>query len=195
MTNIFLVRHGQTEWNQQNRLQGHKNSPLTEMGRKQALKTRAALLDQTIDKAYVSPLERAQDTLGIILEGRSIETTVSSNLKEINLGLWEGKTREETKESHPLEYDKFWNRQDQFILDGAETYQQLQVRMTRELDAILANEQGKNILVVSHWIAIKTVIAHYTSTPISELTNMPDLQNGHFLTLKQRDGRISVEGL
>lgn len=80
-------------------------------------------------------------------------------------------------------------------MDGAETYQQLQARMTKELDAILANEQGKNILVVSHWIAIKTVIAHYTSTPISEMTNMPDLQNGKFLTLQQRDERISVEGL
>jgi phosphoserine phosphatase len=195
MTNIFLVRHGQTEWNQQNRLQGHKNSPLTQMGRQQATKTREALLDQTIDKAYVSPLQRAQDTLGIILEGRDIETTVTKNLKEINLGPWEGKTREETKESHPLEYDKFWNQQDQFILDGAETYQQLQVRMIKELDAILAKEQGKNILVVSHWIAIKTVIAHYTSTPISKLTNMPDLQNGNFLTLQQLDNNVWVEGL
>lgn len=70
MTNIFLVRHGQTEWNQQNRLQGHKNSPLTENGRQQAIKTREALHNQIIDKAYVSPLQRATDTLDILLEGR-----------------------------------------------------------------------------------------------------------------------------
>lgn len=195
MTQIFLVRHGQTEWNQQNRLQGHKNSPLTENGRKQACMTREALLNQSIDKAYVSPLQRARDTLDIILEGREVKTTITNNLKEINLGPWEGKTRAETKTSHPLEYDDFWNRQDQFILEGAETYQQLQLRMAKELDEILANKQEKNILVVSHWIAIKTAIAHYTSTPISKLTNMPDLQNGNFLTLKQLDNSLSVEGL
>ncbi|WP_410506509.1 histidine phosphatase family protein [Marinomonas sp. GJ51-6] len=59
VTNLFLVRHGQTEWNKEHRLQGHKNSPLTQKGKEQALNTKHALQDYEIHKAYVSPLQRA----------------------------------------------------------------------------------------------------------------------------------------
>ncbi len=195
MTQIFLVRHGQTEWNRQNRLQGHKNSPLTTTGREQVLKTRAALSHVKIDRAYASPLQRALETLEIILEGTNLKRTIVESLKEINLGPWEGKTKAEIQQSHPREYDLFWNHQDRFFLKGAETYQQLQNRVVNQLNLILENEQGLNIIVVSHWIAIKSAVAYYTHTPVCELSNMPDLQNGRFLILQQDKDKISVQGL
>ena len=66
-TNIFLVRHGETEWNTQNRLQGNKDSPLTLVGMKQANKVKESLQHVSIDRAYVRPLKLSRDTLEIIV--------------------------------------------------------------------------------------------------------------------------------
>ncbi len=94
MTQIFLVRHGQTEWNRQNRLQGHKNSPLTTTGREQVLKTRAALSHVKIDRAYASPLQRALETLEIILEGTNLKRTIVESLKRLISGLGKEKPKQ-----------------------------------------------------------------------------------------------------
>lgn len=194
-TRIFLVRHGQTEWNQQDRLQGQKNSPLTEIGRQQALMAKESLEQYEIHKACVSPLQRAQDTLDIILQGREVEVVRSGKLKEINLGPWEGKTREETERSHPIEFNRFWKHPDKFALQGAETFDQLQSRVVAALNAIFMKEKGQNVLVVSHWMAIKVALAHYTSIPLQQLSSISDPENGTFLTLTSRCNSISVHGV
>lgn len=184
-TRIFMVRHGQTEWNQAHRLQGHKDSPLTPLGRAQATQTKLALAQYDIHKAYTSPLQRAQDTLALIIEDRNLEVGLSENLKEMHLGPWEGKTKQETQDTNPEQFAYFWNQQDKFVLAGAETYQQLQNRMVNELQAIFSKEQGKNILVVSHWLAIKAAMAYYANTPLSELSQLPDPKNGEYTLLSE----------
>ena len=194
-TNIFLIRHGETEWNKQNRLQGNKDSPLTPCGMKQAREVKKSLEQISINHAYVSPLKRARDTLKIILEDRELEATIKDNLREISLGPWEGKTRQETALSHPNEYAVFWERPDLFDLPGADTFQELQNRMVDELESIFANNKNKNILVVSHWVAIKVALAHYSSTPISHLSRITDPVNGGFLCLTKRDENVSIQVL
>lgn len=191
-TTIFMVRHGQTQWNKEHRLQGHKNSPLTELGKQQAIQAKQSLAQYEIHKAYVSPLQRAQDTLALIIDDRSIEVVLADNLKEMNLGVWEGKTKSDTQQSDPQQYRHFWEEQDKFALSGAETYQQLQARVVEELDAIFLNEQGKNILVVSHWIAIKAAMAHYQSTPLSALSTLPDPKNGEYILLTDPRNTLSA---
>ena len=193
-TRIFLVRHGQTEWNVHHRLQGHKNSPLTTEGKNQAHQTQHALQEMTFHRAYVSPLQRARQTLDIIVSGKKIEIIPTEGLKEIRLGVWEGKTREETKKSHPEQYVNFWHQQEKFVLQGAETFQQLQARVVHELDVIFYNNRGKNILVVSHWIAIKVALTHYLSLPLRKLSSIADPGNGSFLVLEQdKDNKVTLK--
>lgn len=184
-TRIFMVRHGQTEWNKAHRLQGHKDSPLTPLGREQAMQTKQALAQYNIHKAYTSPLQRAQDTLALIIEGRNLEVVLTENLKEMHLGPWEGKTKQETQDTNPDQFAYFWNQQDKFVLAGAETYQQLQNRVVAELQAIFSKEQGKNIVVVSHWLAIKAAMAFYTNTPLNELSHLPDPKNGEYTLITE----------
>lgn len=191
-TNIFLVRHGETEWNKKNRLQGNKDSPLTASGIKQAYDVKKSLEQYVIDHAYVSPLKRARDTLEIILEDRKLEVAIRDNLREINLGPWEGKTRQETALSHPDEYMAFWERPDIFNLSGADTFQGLQNRIVEELESIFTEGKNKNILVVSHWIAIKVTLAHYSSTPLSHLSIIADPKNGGFLCLSKRGEDVFI---
>lgn len=194
-TKIFLVRHGETEWNKEGRLQGNKDSPLTVSGIKQAYEAKKSLDQVSIDCAYVSPLKRARDTLEIILEDRELEVVISGNLREINLGPWEGKTRQETALSHPDEYMNFWKRPGSFNLTGAETFQDLQDRMVEELESIYIKQESRNILVVSHWIAIKVVLAHYSSTPLSHLPKIADPKNGELLCISRRGEDVFIQQL
>ncbi len=192
-TNIFLVRHGETEWNKQNRLQGNKDSPLTPGGMKQANEVKKSLEQYIIDYAYVSPLKRARDTLEIILKDRELEVAIKDNLREIKLGPWEGKTRQEIALSHPDQNMAFWTRQDLFNLPGADTFEELQNRVVEELETIFANGKNKNNLVVSHWIAIKVALAHYSSTPLSHLSEITDPINGGFLFLSKRGDDVFIQ--
>ena len=192
-TRIFLVRHGETEWNLQNRLQGNKDSSLTPAGIQQALGVKKSLEQFTIDHAYVSPLKRARDTMEIILKDREVEIAIKDNLREINLGPWEGKTRQETALSHPDEYLAFWKKPDLFNLSGADTFQELQYRIVGEFESILANGKDTNSLVVSHWIAIKVALAHYSSTPLSNLSEIPDPVNGGFICISKRANDVSIQ--
>lgn len=192
-TKIFLVRHGETEWNKQNRLQGNKDSPLTPNGMKQASEVKKSLEQFAIDHAYVSPLKRARDTMEIILEGRELEVSIRDNLREINLGPWEGITRQETALSHPDEYIDFWERPDFFNLPGADTFQEFQNRIVEELNFIFTEGKNKNILVVSHWIAIKVALAYYLSTPLSHLSLITDPKNGGFLCLSKKGEDVFIQ--
>ena len=141
---------------------------------KQAHKAKKSLEQFSIDYAYASPLKRARDTSGIILRNRNLEVAIKDNLREINLGPWEGKTRQETAISHPDDYRAFWERPDLFNLPRADTFLELQNRMVDELEFIFANGKNKNSLVVSHWIAIKVALAHYSSTPLAHLSSITD---------------------
>lgn len=192
-TRIFLVRHGETEWNTQNRLQGNKDSPLTLRGIRQAHQVKKSLERFSIDQAYVSPLKRARVTAEIILQDRKLEAAVKDQLREINLGPWEGKTRQETALSHPDAYKAFWERPDLFNLLGADTFPELQDRMVKELEQIFIHGNNKNILVVSHWIAIKVALAHYSSTPLSHLSRISDPLNGEFSSLCKQGEDVFIQ--
>jgi broad specificity phosphatase PhoE len=182
-TTIFLSRHGQTKWNLSNRFQGNKDSPLTEIGIKQANDLKASLNGKNIHVAYSSPLKRALDTVKIITSGTPIKVIERDGLREINLGPWEGKTRKETQLSYPVEFSDFWNQPEQYLLFGAETYEELQERVVCEIKSIFLDNPGKNILVVSHWIAIKVVIAYFSGKNLSYLPEIFDINNGQFLKI------------
>ena len=192
-TNILLVRHGETQWNKESRLQGNKNSSLTPRGVAQANEAKSALEQYVFDRAYVSPLGRARETMEIILGGRDLSADIADNLREINLGPWEGKMLGETALSHPNAHRAFWQKPDLFNLAGAETFQGLQQRVVAELDAIFVKGEGKNILVVSHWIAIKVALAHYLSTSLSHLSSIADPANGGFFRLCKRGNEVFVQ--
>ncbi len=182
-TTILMARHGQTEWNVSNRFQGNKDSPLTEIGIKQANDLKASLNGKNIHIAYSSPLKRALDTAKIITSGTPIRVIERDGLREINLGPWEGKTRKEAQLSHPVEFNNFWNQPEQYLLFGAETYEELQKRVASEIKSIFLDNPGENILIVSHWIAIKVVIAYFSGKALSYLPEIMDINNGGFLKI------------
>ncbi|MCJ8297974.1 MAG: histidine phosphatase family protein [Pseudomonadales bacterium] len=191
-TNIFLVRHGETLWNTQKRWQGSQNSNLTLQGITQAQAARDLLAEQPLHCAYVSPLKRAIDTIDIILEKRDLSCSRMPELCELNLGHWEGRTQQEIEISEPQQSSNFWLNPDKFQVKGAETFQQLQQRVVEGIEKIYQQHPGENILLVSHGVAIKVAIAHYTQTPLSKLATLADPKNAELLCLSKQGEQVTV---
>ena len=87
---IYLMRHGETDWNKERRLQGQSDIPLNEYGIELAAKTAEAMAEIPFDMAFCSPLERAEKTARIILGERNTPLYTDSLLMEINFGSKEG---------------------------------------------------------------------------------------------------------
>src|SRR6266545_5850147 len=101
MTTILLVRHGETDWNAERRVQGHSDTPLNETGRAQAVALADALEGKEIDAVYSSDLLRAHETARIVAKRRGLEVTAIRDLRERNFGTWEGLTDEEIFDRFP----------------------------------------------------------------------------------------------
>lgn len=192
VTTLFLARHGQTQWNLEQRLQGRMNSPLTQLGIEQAFAAQQKLINHDIHIAYCSPLQRAVETGALIVADWPIKLVQRDKLSEISLGPWEGKTYSEIKQSDPTQFDNFWNRPHQYQLAGAETYQQLQTRVLEEINQIIRENIGKNILVVSHGIAIKVILAHVLKKCLSELGRLAVMENGDVLRIQHANQQLSL---
>ena len=177
MADLYLVRHGQTELNVQNILQGWHDSPLTARGREQALATRTAfeVRGVTFDHVYSSPLGRARHTAELIAgEGRSIELV--DDLREWHLGSLEGTSNRELP-SQPLG--------DYPVAFGGESEAQLRSRMVAALSRIMDRPQHNCVLVVSHGSACREFLEY-----VAGGGEMPD--NGAVLHFGYRDGAFSL---
>ncbi|MCD8503004.1 MAG: histidine phosphatase family protein [Bacillaceae bacterium] len=110
MVTIYLTRHGETKWNVENRLQGSMDSPLTKKGIADAICLFERLKDVNFQAIYSSPSERALQTARYIKGEKDVPIDTIEELKELNFGDWEGKTKDEIALKHNPEYQNFWNR-------------------------------------------------------------------------------------
>ncbi len=97
----LIVRHGETEWNAQGRIQGHTDVGLSEQGQQQARLVAQRLAGETIDLAYSSDLSRAKETAEIILDGREVPFHTTPRLRERYYGVFEGLPAEERNDRYP----------------------------------------------------------------------------------------------
>ncbi|OQY13694.1 MAG: hypothetical protein B6I31_00685 [Desulfobacteraceae bacterium 4572_19] len=127
MNKLHIIRHGETKWNVERKMQGHLDSPLTEKGIAQAFLVKKCLSKETIDFIYSSSCKRTIETATIISGDKSI--IPNDNLKEIKLGIMEGKNLDTIKKYYQNEYNSFWNKPSEFKAEGAETFKELQERV------------------------------------------------------------------
>ncbi len=147
---IWIARHGQTEWNKEGRYQGQKNSDLTALGREQAALLGKFLQDKNIGKIYASPLGRAQETATIVDSVLQLGVETVPQLAEMNFGLFEGKTKAETKLSHAVFYTSREDLEQKIKLayPEGESYEDIWQRLAYPILSLLGNEG--EILLVAH---------------------------------------------
>lgn len=150
-TRFCLVRHGETAWNTERRLQGHLDVPLNGIGRAQADATAAALSAERFDAVYASDLARAHDTAQALGNriGRHVEKIAA--LRERHYGLFQGLTYEEAMTHHPDEYRRFMAREPEFVFPGGgESLLDFQERVSLVLTQIARRHAGEHVLIVTH---------------------------------------------
>jgi 2,3-bisphosphoglycerate-dependent phosphoglycerate mutase len=156
-TTIVLVRHGETDWNRENRFQGHADTPLNDNGREQARALTATLGGERFAAVYTSPLRRAHETAQILAAALVLEPVPDPSLKEVDVGSWSGLTRTEIEARYPegfarwLEYGHGW--------DDGETYEDLGSRVVSGLLRIAAHHEGDQVLAVTHGGPIRSALA------------------------------------
>lgn len=161
--NLYFIRHGQTEWNLKDRMQGSQNSPLTEQGVLGAKITGQRLKDIPFIKAYSSPQQRAVETRDYILaenNHHSISTATLDGLCEMDFGLWEGQHVPELLKTP--EFNTYMHDPEKYTgeLNKGEKYLEVLDRMQKSLQEIVKNApQGKgDILIVSHGTALRLLL-------------------------------------
>ena len=127
--NIYLVRHGETDWNRATKLQGQVDIDINETGVAQAEKAAKRLEQIPFERAFCSPLIRARHTARILIGKRNIQLTADERLKEINFGKWEGmRYRETMEDSNSPIYNFFKHPGDYAPGEDAESFEKLYAR-------------------------------------------------------------------
>lgn len=162
-TTIFLVRHGETDWNRERRVQGHADRPLNEVGREQAAALAAELAGESIDAVYASDLVRARDTALAVASALGLEVVPHAGLREKHFGTWEGLLDHEVLERYPQAATGPWG-------DG-ETTGQLAERVLAALHEIAARHPGETVLAVSHGGPLRAVLRNCAVDGVDRVEN------------------------
>ncbi len=164
---LYVVRHGQTEWNVLKKMQGSADIELNEKGLAQANTTADMLKSSTFDIIFCSPLKRAKQTAEIINSKRGLNVVFDDRLKERNYGEFEGTSKSS------FDYNEFWSYQKNVKYEKAENVKEFFKRIYDFLDDITSKEYN-NILIVCHAGVEKAIECYFKGL-------MPDDEIGPFL--------------
>ncbi|HAS73400.1 MAG TPA: histidine phosphatase family protein [Clostridiales bacterium UBA8960] len=173
MLNIYLVRHGQTEWNIERRFQGWLDSPLTKQGVECAQLLKEKIAPIKFDRFITSPSNRAVKTMELILPAEDKCFDLDDRLREINLGPWQGMTHEAIEALYPEQLKMFYMNPEAFNLQHAETYFDVYDRIRKFIDELVSRHEtgikSSNILIVTHGIALMIFQLIFDGLSLSEL--------------------------
>lgn len=150
VTRILAVRHGETAWNRDTRIQGHTDIDLNEHGRWQAAQLAQALAEEPIDAFYASDLSRALETAQAVARRHDKPVHTHAGLRERCFGRFEGHTWAELEARYPEESTAWRKRVPDFAPPGGESLLQLQDRVVRAVNELAARHPGEQILVAVH---------------------------------------------
>lgn len=166
MGRVYIVRHGETEWNAQGRIQGHTDIGLSEKGREQARAVARRLTEVPFDVAYSSDLSRTRETAQIVLGERSIPLHSTPQLREYNKGVFEGLTAQEYSLRYPELYQASLVNDPDFAPPGGETIRQTTARMAQLVAQLRERHLDETVLIVGHGGSLRSLIVSLLAFPL-----------------------------
>lgn len=175
MTSLWLVRHGQTDWNLEGRYQGHADIPLNEAGLEQARRLAEKLAGESFDAIYCSDLLRARRTAEFVAERLGMIVRPMCLLREINQGEWQGRFLAEVQaefgEPDPAAGEEVLHER----APGGESVAEVAARMKQAADQIAAAHPGERVLLVTHGLALATLVCQAGGIPLQQVyQHIPD---------------------
>ena len=150
VTRIVAIRHGETAWNVDNRLQGHLDIPLNATGRWQAQCTAGALVEEGISAIYSSDLRRALQTAEALGEALALPVVTDPRLRERAFGVFEALTFAEVEARWPAEARRWTQREPDFAPQGGESLRQVHDRCIEAVQALAEAHAGQTVALIAH---------------------------------------------
>jgi|UniRef100_A0A7C3WRR8 broad specificity phosphatase PhoE len=165
MGEIYLIRHGETDWNKEGRFQGRTDIPLNERGKKQAQILSEYLIKENIDFIYSSPLKRAYETALPLSQKLNKEIIIRKNWIEFDFGEWEGLTVKEVHEKYPIERDLWLYHTERGRIPKGESFKNAYERLKLEKEFILEEHQNHKIVIFTHGAIIRAALYVFLEIP------------------------------
>lgn len=165
-TRICIIRHGETDWNVEKRIQGHTDIPLNETGRAQALAMAFNAAHQRFDAIYSSDLLRATETARLLAQREDQEIRLLPQLRERHYGIFQGITVAEAAALHPEAYAHYVARDMAYGFETGESLREFAGRVTDGIDWLVRHHRGQTIAAVSHSGVLDVVYRRSTGRPL-----------------------------
>ena len=199
---LYIVRHGETEWNVIKRFQGQLNTPLTEKGIKKLKETGKKLENVLFDEVYTSELGRTVASAEIILNenrgyrNKKRELKKLSELNEVYFGVWQGLTYEEVFLKYPEEANNYFYNVKNYKAENveAEKLEDALERFLKGINKILNIHKSGNILVVTHGTVFEMFINYVENNSIFDIDERTLMGNGDYKVFSYKDGKFQ-EGM
>jgi broad specificity phosphatase PhoE len=191
---LLLVRHGQSTWNHERRIQGQLDPPLSDEGRRQATRLGHRLTGRTFEAIYTSDLRRAAETAQLVGQAVQIEPAPMAELREIYLGEWEGLRTEELAARFPDAWASWTEEPNWDLVPGGEGSVAFEARVGLALDQLFERHPQGDVLVVTHGGVIQIALHHVVGRPGRGIFPFR-IQNASVSVLERRNGRVVVSGV
>lgn len=192
MLQLYITRHGETEWNIERRMQGHKDSKLTAKGIKDAAALGNRLKDVEFSRIYTSSSGRTVHTAELIRGNCNIPIIKEDSLREINLGDWEGKTNDEIRGLDPQELKIFWETPHLYSPKTGESFFQVRDRIGTVLKRIIDENRNGNVLIVTHAVVVKTIMSIFKALPVERVWDPPFVKGTSLCIVEIDKGNSTV---
>ena len=191
---LLLVRHGQSTWNHERRIQGQLDPPLSDEGRRQATQLGRRLAGRRFVGFYTSDLKRAAQTAQLVGNSLGADPTLMTELREIYLGQWEGLRTEDLATRFPQAWASWTEEPDWDLVPGGEGSAAFEARVGATLDALFRRHAHGDVLVVTHGGVIQIALHHVVGRPGRGIFPFR-IQNASVSVLEKRNGRVVVSGV
>ena len=198
---LYIVRHGETEWNVIKRFQGQLNTPLTEKGIKKLKETGKKLENVLFDEVYTSELGRTVASAEIILnenngyKNNKLELQKLAELNEVYFGVWQGLTYEEVFLKYPEEGNNYFYNVKNYNAENveAEKLEDALERFLKGINKILDSHESGNILVVTHGTVFEMFMNYVANNSIFDIDERTLMGNGDYKIFSYKDGKFQEE--
>jgi len=193
MTELILIRHGETDWNRQLRFQGHFDAGLNAVGLEQARRLGQRLAGETVDRIYASDLLRTRQTAQPAAQQLGMEAVTDAGLREQSFGRVDGMSAEEIQAQHPGAWEGWLRFHEDYCMPEGESTRQFHTRVMDALRRIAAAHAGQTLLVVTHGGVLDMVWRTAHSLGLNG-PRQSDIPNAGVNRVRMRDTGIDILG-
>ncbi len=191
---LYLLRHGETKANLENRFAGWTDEPLTGRGRKQAEDIARILKKHDISCIYTSPLPRTVETASIMSAILDVPVKTEDGLSDIRIPYWDGRSKKDLLNDPASGYSTWKKSPHLFEIDGAETLSQLQKRAVSACTSILEQHKAASVALVSHLAVLRCLVLYFTDRGLDSYRDI-DIPNAQPLVLTKQDDYFKIDSL